>query len=571
LAIQEEDQSLEMWDKVVKIFYSINGYKLSWRAFGIPLMIIGIVSFVFSFLLYYHVWIITAETVIQVGGETVDPEAIKNLSLVNIGSNTDFWFGYILLGFPLALYLLVFWAYTTMLFNARLAEIVRILDDRMISRLFEINKEDIQRIFLESHKNYTHSFQILSFSNLTLPSWGLYSNHEKKIEEKAFKWKSKVMTDLVQKISLRIDGTTWSGYYFVLIVLQVIVAISFVIPALQLGQLHVIHQDIFSPPVNDTGTLDENNPNTYLSLWSIEWAVFGVFVYSFVNLMDRISRRDITPRYYLYTAIRYIFAIALSTLFFLAFQQGQMVIPGNNATIDSEYTLGLLAVISFTIGMFPNTYFRIIISFVENNLRKSFSHDQPLENFFGLDSSEVTRLWEEGVNNIDQLADCSVEDLYRKTRFGPTRLRSIIGRALLWKHVPEIRSQFSKKTENELMNNKEILSKKTSAISPLTSLPVEPIEYEQGNRSNKPSFSDIQTLCSFIYIKPFDDITPGDIASIQSPKRDFEEMGKRTGIYPETLQKIAIQVLYFKDRLEFKETEAGIEDIILDELNLDQS
>lgn len=514
---------------------------------------------------------ITADTVIQLDGESVNEDSLSNLYITNITKNADFWFGYVLLGFPLGLYLLVFWAYTTMLFNARLAEIVRILDDEMISKLFQINYSEVQRIFLEGYKNYSSPSTPSRFPNL---AWNLNSNQDKAIEKKIYQWKSKIMTDLVQKISLRIDGTTWSGYYFVLIVLQVIVAISFVVPALQLGQLHVIHQDIFSP-INNTTTSHNNNtttessksPNTYLSPWSIQWAVFGVFVYSFINLMDRISRRDITPKYYLNTAIRYIFAIALSALFFLAFQQGQIVNPLSNNSTDTSYALGLLAVISFTIGMFPNTYFRIIVSFVENNLRKSFSHDQPLENFFGLDSGEITRLWEEGINNIDQLADCSVEDLYRKTRFGPTRLRSIIGRALLWKHVPEIRSQFSKKTEKEIMNNTTV-KEKDRIENDIVVNTNESTADETSGRSNKPSFSDIQTLCSFIFMKPFDEISKKDIVSIKDSLDDYKEKSIKTGIYLETLQKIAIQTLYFKKRLEFKETEAGIADILIDELNL---
>ena len=118
------------------------------------------------------------------------------------------------------------------------------------------------------------------------------------------------------------------------------------------------------------------------------------------------------------------------------------------------------------------------------------------------------------------------------------------------------------------MNSKGNHVRKEGKIPPEMPLSDESTQDDQIARSNIPSFSDIQTLCSFIFLKPFDEITTDDIASIKNSFNGFEEMGKRTGIYPETLQKIAIQALYFKDRLEFKETEAGIEDILLDELNL---
>src|SRR5262249_17164964 len=160
------------------------------------------------------------------------------------------------------------------------------------------------------------------------------------IEKKTYKWKSKIITDLVKKISLRVDGTTMSGYFFAVILLQVIVVVSFVVPAVQIGRLHMIDKDIFSP------SFSPSTSTTFLSFRTIGWAVFGVFVYSFITLMDRVPRRDITPRYYINTAIRYIIAIALSSLFFLIFYQGSML---TNKATDGELSYGAIAAVAFTV------------------------------------------------------------------------------------------------------------------------------------------------------------------------------------------------------------------------------
>ena len=85
--------------------------------------------------------------------------------------------------------------------------------------------------------------------------------------------------------------------------------------------------------------------------------------------------------------------------------------------------------------MFPNRYFRLIGSFIGNKSGGQFSRDIPLEKFTGISTTEATRLWEEGIENVDQLADSSVQQLHAKTRFDPNRLRSLIGRAMLWKYV----------------------------------------------------------------------------------------------------------------------------------------
>ena len=44
---------------------------------------------------------------------------------------------------------------------------------------------------------------------------------------------------------------------------------------------------------------------------------------------------------------------------------------------------------------------------MSKRIGQSYSNEIALEKFFGLNPNEITRLWEEGVTNVDQLSDCT--------------------------------------------------------------------------------------------------------------------------------------------------------------------
>jgi hypothetical protein len=351
------------------------------------------------------------------------------------------------------------------------------------------------------------------------------------------------MTELLQRLSIRMDGATISGYFFAFSLLQIIVSISFVLPALELSQLRAIGTDIFFLPSNSSSF----KTSGYLSLWAIEWAIFGAFVYSFVSLMDRIPRKDVTSRYYLNVALRYIFAVALASLFFLIYNQA--TITTNVDPNARAFWYGSIAALSFTIGMFPNRYFRLIASFLDKRVGKSFSRDIPLERFTGINADEATRLWEEGVNNVDQLADHSVQELYAKTKFEPNRLRSLIGRALFWKYVYGI--------ENMLVALKIEEPKMEAARVAAENRIVKIMECR---------FSDIQGLCAFLFSRQLEDIDETDVAEEMKNEARFRLLEDEIHIPKEILQEVVSMALFFKKQLSFIDAQKGIQEIVREEL-----
>jgi hypothetical protein len=156
-----------------------------------------------------------------------------------------------------------------------------------------------------------------------------------------------------------------------------------------------------------------------------------------------------------------------------------------------------------------------------------------------------------------QLSDCTVEDLYKRTRFGPTRLQSLIGRALLWKYVFGI----SNKKAEEGTQPQTSKSAKTS--SPLRQLTNGGDGADNDNNISLP-FPDIQSLCTYLLKRDLSDITEKTPPTIDQEM--IQQFSCKFKVPLEVLQQIVSRAIYFKKRLEFAETEETIDQIIADEL-----
>ena len=221
------------------------------------------------------------------------------------------------------------------------------------------------------------------------------------------------------KTLMSVYGLSLSAYFPVLVILELIVVLGFVLPICELlstGYIGVLSLTLWPGSVS-------------ISSWIVECAFFGAFVHSFFNILDRVPRKDIQPNFYLNILIRYIISVALAMLFYLVFDLFG-VNPSNNAI-----PMALLAGIAFIIGMFPNIFLREIETAISRRINVTLSSDVPLANLPGISRMEASRLWEEGMHNISQLADSDVAELHKRTHFDCTRLSTIIGSAILWRVI----------------------------------------------------------------------------------------------------------------------------------------
>jgi hypothetical protein len=528
-------------EDIDKIFQTVTGYKIKTFSYGKRIIIMAIFGWLIAFLIFYAVWSITDQ----------------------FFSNTqnNFWFGIIILTIPTILYSFSFATYLTVLYDSRLADIAKVLTtyEHVRRRFIKLHNDEFEK----SEKPYQYSIFkalkniLLNFNDKNMQETrknapagsilpeGYYFNLKK-----AYNIQASILTELIQKIAIKMDGATMAGYLFPIILLQFIVALSFVIPSVEFAHLGTIGRNIFD--TNCKG-IDQAIICGYLNFWAITWGVIGAFVYSFISLMERIPRKDVTPRYFLNIALRYIFAVALSEVFFLVAHtivtQGGIISPSTQNTIAS---ISFIAAASFFIGMFPNRYFRVIGSMVDNKILKNFTRDIPLESFTGIHPNEATRLWEESVDNVDQLADTSVQELYRRTKFDPNRLKGLVGRALLWKYVFGIENMLLIIDPKKLKDCREDVKNRINEIQAF-------------------HFSDIQSLCAYIFSKPIDEIDTTEHlckAKVTELVREkFKDIPPNNYISQQHLEEIAFMTSYFKDQLSFTKTEKEIIDLINEEFS----
>ena len=553
--------------------YSQSGYKLRRISYAFQILLIGVTAVAISFALYTVMWLILNDTIFQMTGRGDLIGQVTWEDFFKITSSFYFWFGFIVLTFPIGMYVFAFLVYFDMLYDSRLVEVSRILSTRSklrndFFRLYSSKFTPILQKELERQKKinaYKKIYDDVSArATITHPEDSYNIVESDRLRRKARDLKRSVMTDLLQRLSIRLDESTINGYFFAFTLLVIVVSISFVIPALEFSQIGTIGTNLmgtnsktrtgeFIPNATNTGVAATVDTSGYLSFWAIEWAVFGAFVYSFISLMDRIPRKDMTPRFYLNMAFRYIFAIALASLFFLIYHQVSL---SSGITQNSTLFHGSIAALSFSIGMFPNRYFRLIGSFGDK-LGGQFSRDIPLEKFTGISTTEATRFWEEGIENVDQLADSSVQELYAKTRFDPNRLRSLIGRAMLWKYVFGL--------ENMLVLLKVVEKPKDEAAA-------KAVDARLGEISAC-RFSDMQSLCAYLFSNPLEALFSHDAMESQINPwacpiiENLDKLSGKIHVPQEILTQVIAMAPFFYVQLIFIDTSVGMTDLVSDDLS----
>ena len=153
---------------------------------------------------------------------------------------------------------------------------------------------------------------------------------------------------------------------------------------------------------------------------SFEWGFLGAYVHSLFSIMHRVTRKDVSPRFYLNTAVRLVVAPLIATLIGL--------VP-EFVGFSTIHTTGTLTIISFSAGMFPYFFLR----YIQNKIH--ITHDRPLNDIPGISLFEASRLWEENVLNISILANMTPRFLHKHTHYPEDRLRHIIGSAILYDKV----------------------------------------------------------------------------------------------------------------------------------------
>ena len=195
----------------------------------------------------------------------------------------------------------------------------------------------------------------------------------------------------------------------------------------------VPHQDAALPALNWLGTfIPEQTP--------VHFAFIGAYFFSLQMLFRRYVRRDLRASAYVAVSLRVILAVIGTWVAVAA--MSAMFKRFNTSPISPEATNQLL-VLGFIIGVFPRVAWQIVgaaAKFIGGSLLRvpSLQTELPISDLDGLTVWHESRLEEEDIENVPNMATAELVDMFLNTRFPPDRIIDWVDQAILYTHLGRI-------------------------------------------------------------------------------------------------------------------------------------
>lgn len=166
---------------------------------------------------------------------------------------------------------------------------------------------------------------------------------------------------------------------------------------------------------------------------TVRFAILGAYFYVLQMLVRRYFQNDLRTSAYINATTRFVVVIPLVWVIDLLLQE-QVPLPNRLA-------------LAFIIGVFPNIGWEAIVALVKLPLKivvPSLSQKYPLSDLDGLNIWYESRLLEEGIEDMQNLATADLVNLMLHTRIPVERLVDWIDQALLYLHLSDTRDKQDK-------------------------------------------------------------------------------------------------------------------------------
>ena len=167
---------------------------------------------------------------------------------------------------------------------------------------------------------------------------------------------------------------------------------------------------------------------------TVAFGFLGAYFFAINLILRRYARDDLRPKAYSTITVRVIVAVLLGWLV-------KVVAP------DWPQTGAALLVVAFLIGIVPETFLTFLQEIYRAKWIRRFTSEieepVPLKNLEGIDLYDRARLLDEGIANIEALANHDLIDLLLETRIPAARLIDWLDQAILHLHArlsPELHS-----------------------------------------------------------------------------------------------------------------------------------
>jgi hypothetical protein len=188
----------------------------------------------------------------------------------------------------------------------------------------------------------------------------------------------------------------------------------------------------------------------------LNFAFLGAYFFGLQALFRRFVRRDLGPNAFLSFSNRIVLSVIGTWVLVVCYALGaNATIPELLAPSPPSTKYGLL-VTAFVIGVFPRTLWQVItaaltkVTFVKLAV-PSVEAKQPLDDLDGLTIWHESRLEEEDIENVPNMATADVVDLVLHTQIPADRLVDWVDQAILLKTLgPELETDLSRTRRGRL-------------------------------------------------------------------------------------------------------------------------
>ncbi len=228
-------------------------------------------------------------------------------------------------------------------------------------------------------------------------------------------------------------------------VTSALISSIFIFPSSFIGQLYTegatnnfMHNPFFLGMHFGLETIDHNlvdlQVNDYIrrSIATLAWAFMGAYLWSASNMVRRLSKSDITPILYYKASFRILFACGVALIF--SFISNEISLLG-----DTTYSYSFVPAIAFVVGTLPERFFHYLLDIMKKIFSGSDVNNKELHlrHIEGMSDVHRERLWEEGIDNAQNLAQAGLIQLIIKTPFESRQILDWIGQAKLMCHVKD--------------------------------------------------------------------------------------------------------------------------------------
>jgi hypothetical protein len=172
------------------------------------------------------------------------------------------------------------------------------------------------------------------------------------------------------------------------------------------------------------------------TLQAMRYGFLGAYLFSIALVCRRYTTWDIQPSLYMTCTLTIIAGLAFNYVAFEAISNLTMPSSDTN-TPTTGIGAGLMAITAFSFGFFPSLATRWFnrIAHTALNERQHRADAFPLGLIDGISRFHESRLLDEGIDNIQNLACANIEDLLCHTRYSAQQVMEWVDQAILYTYL----------------------------------------------------------------------------------------------------------------------------------------